>query len=65
MDYESVITPGVRCSNCLNVKGGIGPPIIFFCELYDWYNNNDQAEHCINYLPKSKANKDTDEVNHE
>ena len=54
MDYPQVITPDAKCTLCENRKlvipTSIGP--LVKCSLYGAINNNDQAEHCINYYRK-------------
>ena len=58
MDYESVITPGAKCTECDHhkeiIQTSIGP--IVRCGLYGVFNENYQAEHCINhYVPKKQS----------
>lgn len=57
MDYDSPITPGAQCSNCKNVRP-VNVGQLVFCLVYHWYNNNDQAERCINYCPAWKEKND-------
>jgi hypothetical protein len=57
MDYPQVITPGAKCTNCDNhgtiITTSVCP--LVRCTLYGQVNENDQAEHCINYyVPKEK-----------
>lgn len=57
MDYEGVIVPGARCSRCDHHKEVYEIPLsqnLVRCGLYGAMNDDDQAEHCINYyVPRS------------
>lgn len=51
-DYPQIITPGARCQHCKHHKLIISTSIglLVKCSLYGAFYENDQAEHCINYI---------------